>query len=76
VGVKRLFNTARDIYYYRRGRIKSSTIEDLIIFLYTSRFNIEEEEARLLKKFFSHNKIEAAKEEKDKKLNEIEIEPI
>ncbi|OQD63798.1 hypothetical protein PENANT_c456G06534, partial [Penicillium antarcticum] len=75
-GVKRLFNTTRDIYHYRRGRIKSSTIEDLMIFLCTSRFDIEEEEARLLKKFFSYNKIEAAKEEKDKKLDEIEIEPI
>ncbi|OQD63304.1 hypothetical protein PENANT_c471G08992, partial [Penicillium antarcticum] len=75
-GVERLFNTTRDICHYRRGRIKSSTIEDLMIFLCTSRFNIEEEEARVLEKFFSYNEIEAAKEEKDKKLNEIEIEPI
>ncbi|OQD68421.1 hypothetical protein PENANT_c314G02656, partial [Penicillium antarcticum] len=76
VGVERLFNTARDIYHYRRGRMKSSTIEDLMMFLCTSRFDIEEEEARLLKKFFSYDEIEAAKEEKDEKLDEIEIEPI
>ncbi|KAJ5931406.1 hypothetical protein N7516_005895, partial [Penicillium verrucosum] len=42
VGVKRLFNTARDICYYRRSRIKLKTIKDLIIFLYTLRFDIEE----------------------------------
>ena len=64
------------ICYYRRGRIKSYTIEDLIIFLCTLRFDIEEQEARLLKKFFSYNKLEAAKEEKDNNLDDIEIEPI
>ena len=47
-----------------------------MMFLCTSRFDIEEEEAKLLEKFFSHDKIEAAKEEKDKKLDEVEAEPI
>ncbi|OQD70007.1 hypothetical protein PENANT_c279G03623, partial [Penicillium antarcticum] len=75
-GVERLFNTARDICHYRRGRIKSHTIEDLMMFLCTSRFDIEEQEARLLKKFFSHDELEAAKEEKDNNLDDIEIEPI
>lgn len=28
-GVERLFNTARDICYYCRGRMKSTTIEEL-----------------------------------------------
>ena len=46
------------------------------MFLCTSRFDIEEEEAKLLEKFFSYDKIEAAKEEKDKKLDEVEAEPI
>jgi hypothetical protein len=75
-GVERLFNTARDICHYRRGRMKSHTIEDLMMFLCTSRFDIEEQEAKLLEKFFSHDEMEAAKEEKDEKLDEIEIEPI
>jgi hypothetical protein len=56
--------------------MKSHTIEDLMMFLCTSRFDIEEQEAKLLEKFFSHDEIEAAKEEKDEKLDEIEIEPI
>lgn len=47
-----------------------------MMFLCTSRFDIEEQEAKLLEKFFSHDEIEAAKEEKDEKLDEIEIEPI
>ncbi|KAJ5903919.1 hypothetical protein N7504_006302 [Penicillium tannophilum] len=35
--VERLFNTTRDIYHYRRGRIKSKTIKELILFLYILR---------------------------------------
>lgn len=75
-GVERLFNTAQDVCHYRRGRMKSHTIQDLMMFLWTSRFDIEEQEARLIEKFFSHDELEAAKEEKDDKLDEIEIEPI
>ncbi|KAG0153117.1 hypothetical protein PDIDSM_2076 [Penicillium digitatum] len=46
-GVERLFNTARDICHYRRGRMKSETDE-----------------------------LEAAKEEREEKLSEIEVDPI
>jgi hypothetical protein len=74
--VERLFNTARDVCHYRRGRIKSQTIEELMMFLCTSRFDIEEQEAKLLEKFFSYEEMESAKEEKDEKLDEIEIDPI
>lgn len=45
-------------------------------FLCTSRFDIEEQEAKLLEKFFSHEEMEAAKEENDEKLDEIEIDQI
>jgi hypothetical protein len=41
-GVERLFNSARDIFHYRRGSLKPSTIPDLIIFMCTSRFEIED----------------------------------
>ncbi|KAJ5358330.1 uncharacterized protein N7496_010743 [Penicillium cataractarum] len=40
--VERLFNTTRDIYYYRRGRIKPKTIKELMLFLYILRFDLEE----------------------------------
>lgn len=56
--------------------MKSQSIKELMMFLCTSSFDIEEQEARLLKKFFSHDEIEAAKEEKDKKLDEGEIDLI
>jgi hypothetical protein len=74
--VERLFNTARDVCHYRQGRIKSQTIEELMMFLCTSRFDIEEQEAKLLEKFFSYKEMESTKEEKDEKLDEIEIDPI
>ncbi|KAI2787028.1 hypothetical protein POX_f07381 [Penicillium oxalicum] len=74
--VERLFNTARDVCHYRRGRMRSQTIEELMMFLCTSRFDIEEQEAKLLEKFFSYEEMEAAKEEKDEKLDEVEIDPI
>ena len=56
--------------------MKSRTIEDLMMFLCTSRFDIEEQEAKLLEKFFSYEEIEAAKEERDNKLDHMDIEPI
>ncbi|KAJ5882666.1 uncharacterized protein N7529_001338 [Penicillium soppii] len=71
--VERLFNTARDIYYYRRGRMKSRTIKELMMFLYTSKFDLEVEEAKQLKKLYSHKEIEALKEEREEKPDDINI---
>jgi hypothetical protein len=31
-GVERLFNTARDICHYRRGRLHAGTIQELMLF--------------------------------------------
>ncbi|KAG0152996.1 hypothetical protein PDIDSM_1955 [Penicillium digitatum] len=67
-GVERLFNTARDICHYRRGRMKSETVEALMMFLCTTKFDMEEQEATLLEKFFSQDELEAAKEEREEKL--------
>jgi hAT family C-terminal dimerisation region len=75
-GVERLFNTARDICHYRRGRLNSDTIQELMMYLCTSKFDIEDEEATRLAEFFSRDEIEAAKEEKDDKPDEIELDPI
>ena len=47
-----------------------------MMFLCTSRFDIEEREAKLLEKFFSYEGMESTKEEKDKKLDEIKIDLI
>ncbi|KAG0154764.1 hypothetical protein PDIDSM_332 [Penicillium digitatum] len=75
-GVERLFNTARDICHYRRGRMKAETIEELMLFLCTSRFDLELHEAKELERFFSLNEIEALREEKDDKLDDVEFEQI
>ena len=47
-GVERLFNTARDICHYRRGRLSSSTIKDLMVYNRTIKFDIDTEELNLL----------------------------
>jgi hypothetical protein len=75
-GVKRLFNTARDICYYRRGRLSSTTIQELIMFLCISRFDLQEEGFTFLKEFFSIDEIEAAKEEMEDTPNHFELDPI
>ena len=46
------------------------------MFLCTTKFDIEEQEATLLEKFFSQDELEAAKEEREEKLSEIEVDPI
>ena len=71
-----MFNTARDICHYRRGRMKAETIEELMLFLCTSRFDLELHEAKELERFFSLNEIEALREEKDDKLDDVEFEQI
>ena len=74
--VERLFNTARDICHYRRGRMKSETIQELIMYLCTSKFELEVQEAKELERFFSLDEIEALREEKGEKLEDVEIDSI
>jgi hypothetical protein len=56
--------------------MKSETIQELMMFLCTSRFDLEEQEAKELEQFFSLDEIEALREEKDEKPDDIEIEAI
>ncbi|KAJ5264775.1 hypothetical protein N7505_007568 [Penicillium chrysogenum] len=75
-GVERLFNTARDICHYRRGRLRSETIEELMLFLCATRFNLKEAEAKQLQQFFSLAEIESAKEENDDHTEDAELDLI
>jgi hypothetical protein len=75
-GVERLFNTARDICHHRRGRMKSETIQELMMYLCTSKFELEVQEAKELEKLFSLDEIEALREEKDEKLENVEMDSI
>lgn len=71
-GVERLSNTARDICHYRRGRMKSKTIEELMMFLCTTKFDLEVEEGKQLEKLYSLEEVEALKEEREEKPDDID----
>jgi hypothetical protein len=47
VGVERLFNSARDVCHYRRGRLLPDTIHAIMIQMCTDRFNLKQEYARI-----------------------------
>jgi uncharacterized Zn finger protein (UPF0148 family) len=64
-GVERLFNSARDVCHYRRGSLNPSTIQDLMMFMCTSRFEIEEGRRALINEYLSHEEIQASQEEKN-----------
>ncbi|KAJ5203816.1 uncharacterized protein N7498_004695 [Penicillium cinerascens] len=34
-GVERLFNTARDVYHYRRGSLNATTIQEIMLYRFT-----------------------------------------
>ena len=48
-GVERLFNSARDVCHYRRGRLNSSTIQDLMMYKCTTRFEMEDEQLAFIR---------------------------
>ncbi|KAJ5817477.1 hypothetical protein N7447_009710 [Penicillium robsamsonii] len=75
-GVERLFNTARDVYHYRRGRLRSETIEELMLFLCATRFNLKEAEAKQLQQFFSLAELESLKEELNDHTEDAELDLI
>jgi hypothetical protein len=52
-GVERLFNSARDICHYRRGHLKPDTIKDLMLHLFSSKFELEQSELEMTKEYLS-----------------------
>jgi hypothetical protein len=62
-GVERLFNTARDVCHYQHGRLRSETVEEIMLYLCTTRFDLNNAEAKQLEKFFILEEIEAAREQ-------------
>lgn len=56
--------------------MKSETVEELMMFLCTSRFDLEQQEAEHLKEYFTRDEIEMRREEKDEKLEYIELDDI
>lgn len=75
-GVERLFNTARDICHYRRGRMKSKTIEELMLFLCTSRFDLDVQEAKEIAQDLPSDEIDAMREQTDEMPDDVDVEEI
>ncbi|OQD68574.1 hypothetical protein PENANT_c303G03986, partial [Penicillium antarcticum] len=63
--VKRLFNSARDICHYRRGSLKPQTIQDLMIFICTAKFDMDSEQLALIEEYLSTQEKQAESERKD-----------
>jgi hypothetical protein len=68
-GVERLFDSARDICHYRRGFLNPTTIQDLMLFMCTSRFDLEDEQRALINEYLSYEEMQAAREERDTQAN-------
>jgi hypothetical protein len=64
-GVERLFNSARDICHYHQGSLKPTIIKDLMMFMCTSKFEIEEDQWVLINEYLSHEEKQAEQEEKN-----------
>lgn len=75
-GVERLFNSARDICHYRRGSLNATTIQDLMMYMCTTRFEIEEEQLAFIKEYLSGEEIETASEEKSTQGVQDDLYPI
>jgi len=74
-GVERLFNSARDVCHYRRGSLKSSTIQELMMFMCTEKFDIEEKQLAFLREYRTgeEKKMDA---EEEHSLDQDGLEPI
>jgi hypothetical protein len=73
-GVERLFNSARDVCYYRRGSLTSSTIQELMMFMCTEKFDIEEQQLAFLREYRTwEEKNMAAEEEQVPAHDELEL---
>lgn len=75
-GVERLFNTARDICHYRRGYLKSRTIEELMLYLCTSRFDLEIQVQKEFEQFFGSDDTQILIEENVKKPKDVDTDEI
>ncbi|KAJ6111212.1 hypothetical protein N7486_003447 [Penicillium sp. IBT 16267x] len=64
-GVKRLFNSARDVCHYRRGSLSPETVRDIMLYMCTTRFDTNEEQRLILQEYLSDKEIAASSEELD-----------
>ncbi|KAA8643858.1 uncharacterized protein ATNIH1004_010633 [Aspergillus tanneri] len=75
-GVERLFNSARDICHYRRGHLKSSTIKDLMMWMCTSKFELEQEQLDLMEEYLLASEVAATEEERAPSQLQTDFQPV
>ena len=75
-GVERLFNSARDICYYRRGSLHKATIQDLMMYMCLEKFTLEGQQLTRLEKLIESESQEALKEDKALRANKEDATPI
>lgn len=75
-GVERLFNSARDICHYCRGSLNPTTIQELMLYMCTSKFEVEEEYLALTKQYLSNEEQQALDDEKNAQQLQDILEPI
>lgn len=76
-GVERLFNSARDICHYRRGSLSPKTIQDLMMFMCSSKFEVEDEQLAFIKEYLSNEEAQEASEERDAQVaQDDDLDPI
>jgi hypothetical protein len=56
--------------------MKSETVEELMMFLCTARFDLKQQEMQYLQEYFTRDEIETRREERDEKLGHIELDKI
>lgn len=64
-GIKRLFNTARDVCHYHRGSLNATTIQELMLYRCSTQFEVEQDGIAFRIEYLSKGEIETDHEEKD-----------
>ncbi|KAF4219054.1 hypothetical protein CNMCM5878_003909 [Aspergillus fumigatiaffinis] len=76
-GVERLFNSARDICHYRRGSLNEKTIQDLMMYMCSQKFTLDNQQLSRLEKLPPEGDIQVSREEEYAlKATEDEFDPI
>ncbi|KAJ6125908.1 hypothetical protein N7471_010401 [Penicillium samsonianum] len=53
-GVERLFNSTRDVCHYHQGSLNPETVRDIMLHMYTTRFDIKEQRLILQEYLLDH----------------------
>lgn len=75
-GVERLFNCVRDICHYRRGQLEPDTIKDLMLHLFSSKFDLEKGELEMINEYLSAGEAAVADQMRKPVPTLDELEPI